>query len=509
MSLIPFFSALFLLINPALLGLFRRFDQNLQKLQFWAMLTSGTAWLISLSYLFLKPEYHLNPIWDAGVILLPSLAFSLDWVSSSYFLAVTTLIFFGILVEDHTPETIAWITGLGGVCVIGTLVDSAYTLALVWTMIEGFVLYGFLKNQGEMATNRRHIFVILVRLISPLLVIYISAVNSSTGTAPFLTELPSSAAPFLLIAGVIGFGGWFLTPRVLQKEHPVINPGKYLSWTPAALGLVLLTRGAQIFTPEDFSPGIILAISLLVVLAILGSVLVNSPETNWKIGNLGLFIAGFTFAAPHAILTWGAVFFLPGLVLFRDHGSKRTASLALIIGGIGILTLPFLPTWVGLAAVKGLSGFLFSAITGVFLGKIINHQIQIWREIEYPTEQISPLIIIGYAVVLISQFSLAIQAGLIKTSLAFSAVPISAWIAALLFGFAVLFWDRIPRIQLSWVDNYKQKSSMMIDMAAKSFPRLADGAVYLFTRLFEGDGGLIWTLLLGFLIITLISIRGG
>lgn len=509
MSLFPFFSVLFLIINPALLWLFNRFDQNLQKLQFWVMLTTGTAWLISLVFFFFIPDDHLNPIWNAGEELLPSLAFSLDWVSSSYFLAVTTLIFFGVLVEGHSPQTNAWITGLGGICVIGTLVDSAYTLALVWTLIEGLALYSFLRNQGEMTTSHRYIFGIMARLIGPLLLIYVSVVNSSTGIAPFLTDLPSTAAPFLLAAGVIGFGGWFLTPKIFQKEHSVIRPGKYLSWTPATLGLVLITRSAQIFIPDEFSPTIYIVGSVVIFLVFIGIVLLSPPERIWKFGSLALFIAGFAFGAPEAVLTWGAVFLLPGLVLFRDFGSKRAASLALIVGGIGILTLPFFPTWVGLIFLKGIPGLFIAGLAGVFLGRIFNHQIQAWREIETPTEQISPLVIVGYAVILISQYSISIQTGLIRKSLAFSEIPFSAWITALLFGFAVLFWDRIPLVKFSWLESFKSKSKGFILSTTNSIPRLADGAVYLFTRLFEGDGGLIWTLLLGFLIITLISLRGG
>ena len=176
--------------------------------------------------------------------LLPSLAFSLDWVSSSYFLAVTTLIFFGILVEGHSPQTNAWITGLGGICVIGTLVDSAYTLALIWTVIEALALYSFLKNQGETGGNQRFILAILIRLAAPLLIIYVSVINSATGIAPFLTELPSSAAPYLLAAGIISYGGWAILPRVSQEEQPVFYPGRYESWLPAVLGLVLINRAA-------------------------------------------------------------------------------------------------------------------------------------------------------------------------------------------------------------------------------------------------------------------------
>jgi len=413
------------------------------------------------------------------------------------------------MVEGHTPQTNAWIASIGGICVIGTLVDSAYTLALVWTVIEALALYSYLKNQGELTASHRYIFSILVRLTGPLLIIYVSLVNSSTGIAPFLTELPGSAAPILLAAGVIGFGGWFITPIISQEESSNIRPGKYFSWIPAVLGLVLITRAAQIFTPAGVSPGLFLAGAILTFLLFFISVLFIQPGRVWKVGGLVLIISGFAFAAPEAVLVWGVIFLMLGLVLFRSFDSKRGASIALIVAGIGALPLPFFPSWVGLVSLSGIPGLFISALAGIFLGRIINFRIQEWREIETLTEQISPLTITGYAVILISQYSISFQAGLMNKSLAFSSIPLGAWIAALLFGVAVLFWDRIPLLNTSRLDRIKGKIWSIIEAGANSYPRLADEAVYMFTRLFEGDGGLIWTLLLSFLIIALISVRGG
>lgn len=509
MNLLPFFSAFLLFLNSALFWLFKRFDQNLQKLQFWAMLTSGLAWLTSLAFFFLRPDDHLNPIWDAGEKLLPSLSFSLDWVSSSYLLVVTTLILFGMLIEGHSPRTSVLITSLGGICAIGTLMDSAYTLALVWTVIEALALYIFLKNQGEMTSSHRYIFSILFRLAGPLIVIYISVVNSTSGIAPFLTELPSSAASYLVAAGVIGFGGWFLTPQISEGDSSIIRPGRYFSWVPAVLGLILITRGAQLFIQDEVSQIIILIGAILILLVFLADMFIYPHKKYWKFGSLIMIVASFTMVAPVAVMTWGMIFLLPGLVLFREFGSKRAASLALIAGGIGILPLPFFPAWLGLVSFLGIPGMFFSVLAGVFLGRVFNGLIQDWRENKIPTEQISPLTIAGYAVILISQFSVSIQAGLFQKSLAFSSIPVSAWISTLIFGVAVLFWDRIPEINISRLDRFKHNAKIIINSVLSSLPRLADGVVYLFTRLFEGDGGLIWTLLLGFLIITLLSLRGG
>jgi hypothetical protein len=499
----------FLIVNPALLWLFRRFNLNLKKLAFWIMLTTGIAWLISLAFFFLTPEQHLNPIWDTGEKLLPSLAFSLDGISSSYFLAVTSLIFFGILVEEFSPQTNAWITAMGGVCVIGTLVDSAYALALVWTVVESLSLYGYLKNQGEMEGNQKYILAILIRLTAPLLIIYISVMNSETGIAPYLTELPSSAAPYLLAAGIVGFGGWALIPRGSEEEQPVFQPGKYASWIPAVLGLVMITRAAQIFSGNGSTPGLFITAAVLFFLLSVASALFSQPERSWRIGILALLIGSFSFAAPKAVLAWGVIFILPGIVLFRNFKSNKTATLALILGGIGILPVPFLPAWAGMISFDGIPGLFYAGLAGIFLGKTLNLGIQTWQGKEGESEPISPLVITGYLVVLASQLAISIQSGLIGVSLAILAVPISAWVALTLFIPAALFWSRIPELEIPWWQKSILKIRNIIDDLSASLTRITDGSVYLFTRLFEGDGGLIWTILFSFLIITLVSLRGG
>ena len=473
------------------------------------MLTTGIAWLISLAFFFLTPEQHLNPIWDAGEKLLPSLAFSLDWISRSYFLAVTSLIFFGILVEGFSPQTNAWITAIGGICAIGTLVDSAYTLALVWTVVESFSLYSYLKNQGEMDGNQRYILAILIRLAAPLLIIYVSVMNSATGIAPYLTELPSSAAPYLLAAGIISFGGWALLPKVSQEGQPVFQPGRYASWIPAVLGLLLINRAALLFSGNGSSPALFITAAILLFLVSLASALFSQPERSWRIGILALLIGSFSFTAPEAALAWGVIFLLPGIVLFRNFKSNKTATLALILGGIGILPLPFLPAWAGLTSFDGIPGLFYAGLAGVFLGKTLNLGIQTWQGKEGESEPISPLVITGYLVVLASQIVISFQSGLIGISLAISAVPISAWAALVLFIPAALFWSRIPELEIPWWQKLIIKIRNIIDVISASLTRITDGSVYLFTRLFEGDGGLIWTLLFGFLIITLVSLRGG
>jgi hypothetical protein len=275
------------------------------------------------------------------------------------------------------------------------------------------------------------------------------------------------------------------------------------------LGLVLITRAAQVFHANQLTPILILGISIVVFLLYQASALFHPSEKNWRIGGLALLLGGFVFAAPESVLIWGVIFLLTGTLLIRDFEAKRALSLALILGGIAILPLPYFPAWAGLVSFIGIPGLFFSIPAGIVLGKTLNRNIRALRNFELDAEQLSPVLLTGYAVILISLFSITVQAGLRSKNLALSAAPISVWIAGVVFAASAILWDRIPKIVLSRLEKTTTRIKEFGAAAAGAFPELAGRAVYLVSRVFEGEGGLIWTLLVGFLILTLISLRGG
>ncbi len=510
MSFLPFLSAFFLIITPGLLWVNNKLELNPEKLKFWIMVLSGTSWLLSLIFFLTSPETRLNPIWDAGEALLPSLAFSLDWVSSSLILALNSLIFVGVLVGNYSPQTSAWITALGGICGIGLLSDSAYTLALVWTIIESFHLIVSLKNQTEQEGSRYIIMGIVFRLTGPLLIITISLVNVGMGGSQFLTEFDSTAGSYLLIAGLIGFSGWFLFPRNGDKKESMLTPGRYASLIPATLGLMLITRSAVIITSTSFSALTLFLLGAVVFLISLLGFLFNLTEKTWGIGLIGLIIGSALIADPKATLSWGVLYLLPGLLFLQELNTRKNHLIALILGGIGILPLPFFPAWLGVAIfAEGLPGLLFALSTGLILGAMLNQGIRYWRVQRLRSEPAFLMLIIGSALLILSQLIISLQSGFLVVSLESFSYPVTIWIAGPLTLVVALFGDRVPRLKMSGLGVSSGEFMKTLSTISSVGATLFDQAVYLITRLFEGDGGLIWALLIGFLIITLISLSGG
>ena len=507
MSILPFLSAAFLLINPGLLLLFRKLNINLEKLQFWVMVTSGTAWIISLINLFFTPETQLNPIWDAGFELLPSLVFSLDWVSNSLLVVITAVIFFAVIKPQESTRTNAWLTGVGGICGLGLFSDSAYSFALAWTFIEVLGLIRMLRKQNADMSDARLIPWILIRLTVPLLLIYASLLSAGAGEPSTFTEMNFTSGLLILAAGISGFIGWVLSSRDEFGIKLVFTPGKII---PAALGLMLITRAANIINLDMVSPliPILLAVVLLII-SILG-VLFNTPEMVLVFGCAGLMVGSALIGIPEGALSWGMLLMLPGLLLVIDNSTKTHTLLAVILGVVGSLPLPYLPAWTGVEIFGGgLPGLVFGIATGLFLGINLSNSMKSWQNNRQDLNQKSPLLIIGSTVLILSQFLVVYKMGLFHFSTKFLVLPLFVWFAAPIMILLAIFREKIPSLKGDpWLKILKQGSTMTAGIV-KSFMIFLDRIVYLITRLFEGDGGLIWALLIGFLIITLISVGGG
>jgi len=61
-KLIPFLIAVFLFVNPLLEWVLRKLEIQTEKLQFWVMVSSGTAWVLALVNLLLDPKNSLVQI---------------------------------------------------------------------------------------------------------------------------------------------------------------------------------------------------------------------------------------------------------------------------------------------------------------------------------------------------------------------------------------------------------------------------------------------------------------
>jgi len=509
-KLIPFLIAVFLFVNPLLEWVLRKLEIQTEKLQFWVMVSSGTAWVLALVNLLLDPKNSLVQIPTAETGLLPTLAFSQDWVSAILILAAAGLIFIIVLTQQDSPHANAWLAGLGGACVIGLGSYSAYTLGIAWTIVECFHFNFSFRNRKIASNPRKFLPAGLLRVAAPAALILLSLTQEELGKASFIAELNPQIGPILIAAGLTGFLGWFLSLQGGEIDQPRYFPGAAENWIPAALGMLLIVRGGEIAGAGVIQNGLPLILSILLFISALAGVLLDLSPELWFL-SCGLMASVSAFiSGPESALSWGVVMTLPGLRSWQGSNQPRTSLIPLILAALGFLPIPFLPSWAGVTAFsEGLPGILMGLSYGILLGSVLITVLKNWQSTRHEPVSHSPLGIIGAIAVLVSQVVVSLRLDLINASQGLLEKPIAIWISLLGLIPVLILGNYLPlRRRKSW--------SAAVSRLAEGFGKalaailhFLDRLVGFISRIFEGQGGVLWALLIGLLIITLISVRGG
>jgi hypothetical protein len=113
------------------------------------------------------------------------------------------------------------------------------------------------------------------------------------------------------------------------------------------------------------------------------------------------------------------------------------------------------------------------------------------------------------AIIILTQLVIALEHKLLDFSGGILSKPISLWIPLLLIILFFIFGERIPQLN-TWRGEEKIINTLnIISGIGSGAARLAGRTVFLIISLFEGEGGLIWALIIGFLMLTLITLSRG
>ena len=513
MNSIPLLSAGLLLLTPILFLGFRQRNINLHKLRFWFMGTTGLAWILLLLFSFTKPEVRLNFGWNSEFQLLSEPGLFLDWISIPLALALTAIAFFIALSQQFSPQQSVWIYSLGGVCFLGVISDNVYTFLVFWTLIEIIWITYSALNQGEKVNDSRLILPIVVRLAGPLLLIYAALTGLEESVNSSFSGLSSTAGPILAAAGICGFGTWFPAQERFVNEELKGDLGQLLRVLPSAISIMLITRGAALMDPSVIQPGLITGLaSLSIILGLIGigAYKLLWSRKLWSLGLLGLILGSALAAAPAVSLSWGLVLILPGSLVFLSFENKNQLTAALVMVSIGMIPIPFLPAWNGAKLFgNGVTGVLFAIAAGVLIGGILLKTIRKVKEDDNTPNQVPLLYILSPAIIILTQLVIALEHKLLDFSGGILSKPISLWIPLLLIILFFIFGERIPQLN-TWRGEEKIINTLnIISGIGSGAARLAGRTVFLIISLFEGEGGLIWALIIGFLMLTLITLSRG
>jgi len=506
----------------------------------------GTSWLIAVStciiswltilVLRLRLPTTLNILsWDnPDLNLTGRFSLLLDYDSWPYALALVTITLAVILSDsartryDSTPRSWSaslFITALG---MLALQSGTSLSLMAAWVLADILELVYLLRLKDSSRFILRIIISYGVRTAS-ILVLILAASRGWQAVGSFdLTHIPQPSAIIFLLAAGLRLGVLPLNLPFLQEPTLRRGAGNIIRLAPVASSLCLLARLPADVIPPSFVGWKPLFQAMLAVAALYGAFrwLSTSDEIEgrpfWIIGWASLATVSVINGNSNASLAWGLTLILTGSLLFLYYPRVQRMNFLLHFGLIGLVGLPYTPLasgWSGLVS-SGINfwTFMFVIAHAVMVFGYLNRALQpggeagaleSWARIVYPLgliliiQAILTLGLIGWP----GSLTLGVWwLGLISTLLVILSfvlirrlgiTPPYIQLPASSMLTKALHWI-VPRLEpvfrLEWVYRIAWRINNIFGSILKSF-----------STILEGDGGILWTILLLVLLITILT----
>ena len=503
----------------------------------WLIAASASiaAWLAILAMRLRLPTTLSLLSWDnIDTGLQGQFSFRLDYQSWPYVLALLTITLAVILTGaartryDSTPQSWAaslMITALG---LIALQSGSSLTLMASWALVDLLELIFLLRLEDASQFTFRILTSYAVRMVSILLIFLGTIIGWQSFPNFDITQIPQRAAFFFLLAAGFRLGVFPLNLPFLQEPGMRRGAGNILRLAPVASSLMLLARLPENVIPSGLQGWTWLFYALLAIAALYAAFrwLSSTDEIEgrpfWIVAWASLAVVSVLNGEPQASLAWGLALILPGSLFFLYFPRVQRMNFLLFFGLIGLIGIPYTPLasgWVGLVG-NGLTiwTFLFLITHAIMIFGTFNRMVQpggevgaleTWARIAYPLgfilliQAILILGLVGWPGSLtmgtwwLPAASLLLVIGAIILIRRYGIEPPYIQLPASSGLSRILGWI-IPRLEpifrLEWV--YR---------VILWFYNLFGRILHVFSTILEGQGGVLWTILLLVLLITLLS----
>ncbi|HEY3311953.1 MAG TPA: hypothetical protein VGK00_09960 [Anaerolineales bacterium] len=402
--------------------------------------------------------------------------------------------------------------------ILAVLADNPLTLVLVWTAIDLVEFLNTLRTADSPSISERTVLAFSIRATGTGLALWASVFNATSGQA-FLFENSSGQASIMLLLAV-GLRLGVLPLHLTYRTEPASRRGfgTIMRFVSAATSLVLLSR----LPASGLDPVLVPYLLILVSIAGLysGWMWLSAPDElsgrpYWIIGMSSLSLAAALRGNPTGSAAWGVALVLFGGISFL-YSARHTWYTRLLAGlGVLLMALPFSLTasgWSGNFPWPVLFWPLFISAHFMLVAGYVRHlfrtgkasfgELPTWAQSAYPVG----LALLGLTAILASVWGWpgALQTGAWLAAIASAVLGGLAGFAAWRFGWFIPENLSTPRVPGS------SRLADLLDLLARVF-----WALYRFVRQFfdvasnllEGDGGVLWTLLL--LVLFIIILRSG
>lgn len=522
-----------LIIAALVIYVLERFRPNFGLSWLIAMLASIIQWGLLLLFHFRPPAALEVTDWLPFLVNIDDrLLLQVDSVSWPLAFSLATLLLAIILTAPvrltQKSYPLAWasnlvITSMG---LVGVLSGNLITLLLVWSLIDIIELIVMLRTVHEPRLNSQVVIAFAVRVLGTVaaLAAFVSAQSLSTGTQA--SAFPQATLLLLAVVG-LRLGVLPLNLPYQQEIQMRRGVGTLLRMASAATSLVLLARLTSMQLPTGWMNLLLLAIAVATVYAAgmwagAASELIGRPY--WIIAVAGLALACVANGSPLKATPWATAMILSGGTLFLYSARAKFSFLLPALAALALSGLPFTPTASGWAGLLGATFTIFDAamvlaVAFLMVG-LVRHamrpgdtlrDMQGWIRVAYPLGLL--LLAGGGWLIVLTAPGEGLAVGIWPASTA----------AFLLAGGLSLLIRRRQRLveleqRLSWLDatfravgrwlawffSFRWLYALLQNLL-ELLRRLVNGL----SLILEGEGGVLWVLVLLALLMTLINLGSG
>lgn len=502
----------------------------------------GTAWLIAtgasvaawlavfISRLRLPTTLQILSWEGTDLNLLGHFSLILDYQSWPYALALMTIMLAIVLTGaartryDSTPK--AWagsliITALG---LLAVQSGSSLTMMAAWAIVDLFELFYLLRLAESPQFNFRIVIAFGVRLASIMMLFLATMIGWQSVSSFDLSTIPQSAGLYFLLAAGLRLGVLPLNLPFLQEPVLRRGGGNILRLAPVASSLVLLARLPENIIPANLAGSIWILYALLASAALYAALRWLSAKDEiegrpfWDVALASLATASVLNGEPQASITWGLALLLSGSLLFLYYPRVQRMNFLLYFGLIGLVGWPYTPLASGWQGLVG-SGFnlwtlLFVLTHTIILLGYLNRILQpggeagaleSWARVVYP---------LGLIIIVQSTLTLgligwpgSLTVGLWWLPLISTLLAITAFILIRRLGVSAPYLQlpassRLNAV-LEWITPRLEPIFRMewLYRAAWAVYSFLGWILNTFSKILEGEGGILWAALLLMLLI--------
>lgn len=429
---------------------------------------------------------------------------------------------------SQMPNWMVWIVILifTSIGLVAVTAGNLLTLVIAWAALDMLKLITLVSQTPKSQTRERVIVSFSANMAALVMVIVAGMMLWAKGKPVEFNDLPPSVSLLLLLAAGLRLG---VLPPLLPFNYQLDIRGELetiLQMIPASASFILLVRVAATGITGPVFP-YLLAFTVLVGLyaSYKWSTVpdVASGKMYWVLGVASLAISAAILTQPTASLAWSIACLLSGSLVYSMSIRHRTLIPVIILALFSLSLLPFSPTWQGANLYQSLLDndfslfvvILFSILLILIQSLIFTGYFRLIVKGIYPAEQIKATHIERW-VWFIYPFGLVLM---VLTHLLIGLLilpdlhnlPLYSWIIgpltllvfALLIYLSKLITIPSPAVPARQTPNFWTKL-----FSLEWLYLLVWKLYHTFTRVFslvssilEGDGGLLWALVIFALIV--------